>query len=63
MAAHKIAHPTLRGPRVVKEICLAIVVGLAAASAWKMYHLNEQRKYRSFYHMLEKGEVGIVQEE
>ncbi|KAF5741534.1 hypothetical protein HS088_TW10G00534 [Tripterygium wilfordii] len=63
MAGHRIAHPILKGPSVVKEICLGIAAGLAAASAWKMYQLNEQRKYRSFYHMLESGEVGVVQEE
>ncbi|KAJ7977658.1 Cytochrome c oxidase subunit 5C [Quillaja saponaria] len=55
MAGHKIAHATLKGPSVVKEICIAAVLGLAAGSVWKMHHWNEQRKIRAFYDLLEKA--------
>jgi hypothetical protein len=54
---------TLKGPSVVKEICIGIALGLAAGSLWKMHHWNEQRKVRSFYDLLEKGEIGVVVEE
>ncbi|KAG5627813.1 hypothetical protein H5410_013031 [Solanum commersonii] len=47
MAGHRIAHATLKGPSVVKEIVIASVLGLAAGSLWKMHHWNEQRKVRS----------------
>ncbi|KAH0725937.1 hypothetical protein KY290_001765 [Solanum tuberosum] len=63
MAGHRIAHATLKGPSVVKEIVIASVLGLAAGSLWKMHHWNEQRKVRSFYDLLEKGEISIVVEE
>ncbi|KAG0478336.1 hypothetical protein HPP92_013055 [Vanilla planifolia] len=48
---------TLKGPSVVKEICIGITLGLFAGGLWKMHHWNEQRKIRSFYEMLEKGEI------
>nr|CAD1828559.1 unnamed protein product [Ananas comosus var. bracteatus] len=60
MAAHKIAHATLKGPSVVKEICIGLTLGLFAGSLWKMHHWNEQRKTRAFYDMLEKGEISVV---
>ncbi|XP_044501505.1 cytochrome c oxidase subunit 5C-like [Mangifera indica] len=63
MAAHKIAHATLKGPSVVKEICGAIVVAFSVGGIWKMYHWNEQRKVRAFYDMLEKGEISVVVED
>ncbi|KAK9095202.1 hypothetical protein Scep_026671 [Stephania cephalantha] len=63
MAAHKIAHATLKGPSVVKEICIGITLGMFAGGLWKMHHWNEQRKVRAFYDMLEKGEISVVVEE
>ncbi|THU56544.1 hypothetical protein C4D60_Mb11t18340 [Musa balbisiana] len=60
MAAHKIAHATLKGPSVVKEICIGLTLGLFAGGLWKMHHWNEQRKTRAFYDMLEKGEISVV---
>ncbi|CAL9776114.1 unnamed protein product, partial [Musa acuminata subsp. burmannicoides] len=60
MAAHKIAHATLKGPSVVKEICIGLTLGLFAGGLWKMYHWNEQRRTRAFYGMLEKGEISVV---
>ncbi|KAK7259223.1 hypothetical protein RIF29_24823 [Crotalaria pallida] len=63
MAGPRIAHATLKGPSVVKEICIGIVLGLAAGSVWKMHHWNEQRKARTFYDLLEKGEISVVAEE
>lgn len=63
MAAHKVAHATLKGPSVVKEILMGFTVALAAGGLWKMYHWNEQRKVRIFYDMLEKDEISIVTEE
>ncbi|KAK4773421.1 hypothetical protein SAY87_028440 [Trapa incisa] len=63
MAAHKVAHATLKGPSVVKEILMGFTIALAAGSLWKMHHWNEQRKVRAFYDMLEKGEISVVAEE
>ncbi|KAK7269607.1 hypothetical protein RIF29_22340 [Crotalaria pallida] len=63
MAGPRIAHATLKGPSVVKEIIIGITLGLAAGSLWKMHHWNEQRKARTFYDLLEKGEISVVAEE
>ncbi|PON61712.1 Cytochrome c oxidase subunit 5c [Parasponia andersonii] len=63
MAGHKIAHATLKGPSVVKELCIGAALALFAGSLWKMHHWNEQRKVRTFYDLLEKGEIGVVVEE
>ncbi|KAK7392236.1 hypothetical protein VNO78_20668 [Psophocarpus tetragonolobus] len=63
MAGPRIAHATLKGPSVVKEIIIGITLGIAAGSVWKMHHWNEQRKVRTFYDLLEKGEIGVVAEE
>ncbi|XP_061996573.1 uncharacterized protein LOC133714463 [Rosa rugosa] len=41
MAGHKIAHATLKGPSVVKEIVIGAVLGLVAGGLWKMHHWNE----------------------
>ncbi|ESW35173.1 hypothetical protein PHAVU_001G213100, partial [Phaseolus vulgaris] len=58
-----IAHATLKGPSVVKEIIIGTVLGLGAASFWKMHHWNEKKKIRTFYDFLEKGEISVVKEE
>ncbi|MED6157553.1 hypothetical protein PIB30_024101 [Stylosanthes scabra] len=63
MAGPRIAHATLKGPSVVKEIIIGITLGIAAGSVWKMHHWNEQRKVRTFYDLLEKGEISTVVEE
>ncbi|XP_073060096.1 probable cytochrome c oxidase subunit 5C-1 [Primulina huaijiensis] len=60
MAGSRVAHVTLKGPSVVKEILIAAALGLAAGSLWKMHHWNEQRKTRAFYDLLDKGEVTVV---
>ncbi|CAH8389632.1 unnamed protein product [Eruca vesicaria subsp. sativa] len=60
MAGHKIAHATLKGPSVVKELVIGLALGLAAGGLWKMHHWNEQRKTRSFYDLLEKDEISVV---
>lgn len=60
MAGHKIAHATLKGPSVVKELVIGLALGLAAGGLWKMHHWKEQRKTRAFYDLLEKGEIGVV---
>ncbi|KAI3887912.1 hypothetical protein MKW92_012275 [Papaver armeniacum] len=44
MAGHKITHATLKGPSVVKGICVGIALGLVAGGTWKMHHWNERRK-------------------
>ncbi|KAK4839569.1 hypothetical protein QYF36_022865 [Acer negundo] len=59
MAGSRVAHATLKGPSVVKELC----IGLVAGDLWKMQHWNEQRKVRTFYDLLEKGEISVVAEE
>ncbi|KAG6575765.1 Cytochrome c oxidase subunit 5C, partial [Cucurbita argyrosperma subsp. sororia] len=64
MAAGRVAHVTLQGPSVVKEILIGMGVALFAGSFWKMHQWNEQRKVRAFYDLLEKepkGYPGIVQ--
>ncbi|CAL5433459.1 unnamed protein product [Camellia sinensis] len=63
MAAHKVAHATLTGPSVIKELVIGLTLGLAAGGLWKMHHWNEQRKVRAFYNLLEKGEISVVAEE
>ncbi|CAM8983096.1 unnamed protein product [Rhodiola kirilowii] len=63
MAGSRVAHATLKGPSVVKEIVIASILGLAAGSLWKMHHWNEQRKTRAFYDMLDRGEISVVVEE
>ncbi|KAL6555292.1 hypothetical protein OROGR_006550 [Orobanche gracilis] len=60
MAGTRFAHATLKGPSVVKEILIAISLGLAGGSLWKMHHWNEQRKVRAFYDMLDKGEISVI---
>ncbi|WCJ20012.1 Cytochrome c oxidase subunit 5C [Euphorbia peplus] len=63
MGAGKVAHATLKGPSVVKELCIGLVLGLAAGGLWKMHHWNEQRRVRTFYDLLEKGEISVVVDE
>lgn len=63
MAGGRVAHATLKGPSVIKEIVIGIALGLGAGSLWKMHHWNEQRKVRAFYDMLDKGEISVVVEE
>ncbi|XP_051148803.1 cytochrome c oxidase subunit 5C-2-like [Andrographis paniculata] len=63
MAGPRIPHPTLKGPNVVKEIAIGVVLGLAAGSVWKMHQLSEQRRVRAFYDMLNKGEITVVAQE
>ncbi|KAL1226243.1 putative cytochrome c oxidase subunit 5C-1 [Cardamine amara subsp. amara] len=60
MAGHKVAHATLKGPSVVKELVIGLALGLAAGGLWKMHHWNEQRKTRAFYDLLERGEISVV---
>ncbi|KAK1278142.1 Cytochrome c oxidase subunit 5C-2 [Acorus gramineus] len=49
-----------KGPSVMKEIVLGLTLGLMAGGLWKMHHWNEQRKTRSFYDMLQKGEISVI---
>ncbi|QCD98288.1 cytochrome c oxidase subunit 5C-like [Vigna unguiculata] len=63
MAGPRITHATLKGPNVVKEIIIGMVLGSACATVWKMNQWNEKKKVRSFYDFLEKGEIGVVVEE
>ncbi|CAL4891699.1 unnamed protein product [Urochloa decumbens] len=63
MAGGRVAHATLKGPSVVKEIFIGLTLGLIAGGMWKMHHWNEQRKTRSFYDMLDKGQISVVVEE
>ncbi|KAH0890100.1 hypothetical protein HID58_052529 [Brassica napus] len=59
MAGHRVAHATLKGPSVVKELIIGMALGLAAGGLWKMHHWNEQRKTRAFYDLLERAATGI----
>ncbi|CAI0395100.1 unnamed protein product [Linum tenue] len=61
--AGRIPHPVLKGPSVMKEIVIGMALGLVAGGFWKMHHWNEQRKVRSFYDMLEKGEISVIAQE
>lgn len=63
MAGGRVAHATLTGPSVVKEIIIGTVLGMGAATLWKMHHWNEQRKTRTFYDLLEKGEISVIASE
>lgn len=63
MAAGRVAHVTLQGPSVVKEILTGMGLALFAGSFWKMHQWNEQRKVRAFYDLLEKGEISVVVDE
>lgn len=63
MAGPRVVHPTLKGPSVVKEICIGMVLAFAAGGIWKMHHWNEQKKVKTFYDLLEKGEISVVAEE
>lgn len=63
MAGPRIAHATLKGPSVVKEIVIATALGIAAGTVWKMHHWNEQRKVRTFYELLDKGLITVVAQE
>ncbi|KAL8489157.1 hypothetical protein ACS0TY_024685 [Phlomoides rotata] len=60
MAGPRIAHATLTGPSVIKEIVIGAALGIAAGTVWKMHHWNEQRKVRTFYELLDKGLVTVV---
>lgn len=60
MAAGRVAHVTLKGPSVVKEILTGMGLALFAGSFWKMHQWNEQRRVRTFYDLLEKGEISVV---
>lgn len=60
MSARKVAHVALKGPSVVKEIFIAMTLGLMAGGMWKMHHWSEQKKTRSFYDMLEQGEISVI---
>ncbi|KAK9291666.1 hypothetical protein L1049_019615 [Liquidambar formosana] len=63
MAGHKIAHTTLKGPSVIKELCIGTALALIVGSMWKMHHWKEQRKVRAFYDLLQRGEISVVAEE
>lgn len=60
MAGSRVAHATLKGPSVVKEILIGTALGIVAGSVWKMHHWNEQRKVRAFYDMLDRGEITVI---
>ncbi|KAL6594607.1 hypothetical protein ACP70R_048345 [Stipagrostis hirtigluma subsp. patula] len=60
MAAHRVVHATLKGSSVIKEIAIGLTLGLVAGGLWKMHHWNEQRRTRTFYDLLDKGEISVV---
>uniref|UniRef100_A0A7N1A6R4 Cytochrome c oxidase subunit 5C n=1 Tax=Kalanchoe fedtschenkoi TaxID=63787 RepID=A0A7N1A6R4_KALFE len=63
MAGGRVVHATLKGPSVIKEIAIGVVLGLGAGGLWKTHHWNEQRKVRAFYDMLDRGQISLVAEE
>ena len=40
MAGPRVAHATLKGLSVVKDIIIGITLGLAASGVWKVHHWN-----------------------
>lgn len=61
--AGRVAHPTLKGPSLIIEICLGFAIAFSAGGLWKMYHWDLQKRTRSFYELLEKEEVSVVVDE
>ncbi|KAD4179561.1 hypothetical protein E3N88_28152 [Mikania micrantha] len=46
---------------IIKEIAIASVLGYICASAWKYtYHRDLTKRTKSFYNMLDKGEITVV---
>ncbi|CAN7045071.1 unnamed protein product [Brassica rapa subsp. trilocularis] len=48
MAGHRVAHATLKGPSVVKELIIGMALGLAAGGLWKMRPLEQTEENQSF---------------
>ncbi|KAI8555546.1 hypothetical protein RHMOL_Rhmol05G0180600 [Rhododendron molle] len=63
MTGHKVVHAALKGPSVIKEIGLGIALGLVCGGVWKTKQWEGQRKVRTFYDLLEKGEISITSQE
>lgn len=63
MAGHKVAHAVLKGPSVIKEIGYGITLALICGGMWKTMQWEGQRKARTFYNLLEKGEISIIPQE
>ncbi|CAL5402047.1 unnamed protein product [Camellia sinensis] len=60
MAGH---HVTLKGPGVIKEICLGIIISLSVASVWKKKQWDMKKRTTGFYDSLNKGEISLVPQE
>ncbi|KAK1430023.1 hypothetical protein QVD17_12471 [Tagetes erecta] len=46
---------------IIKEIAIASVLGFICAGAWKLtYHNDLTKRTKSFYNMLDKGEISVV---
>ncbi|KAI8021728.1 Cytochrome c oxidase subunit 5C [Camellia lanceoleosa] len=54
---------TLKGPGVIKEICLGIIISLSVASMWKKKQWDMKKRTTGFYDSLNKGEISLVPQE
>ncbi|KAM1270753.1 hypothetical protein ACFX2J_031638 [Malus domestica] len=63
MAVGRVPHPPLKGPNLVKEIAMGIAVAMVAAMPWKMYQWDLQKRTRTMYELLDKGEATVVAQE
>ncbi|KAL7195115.1 hypothetical protein ACSBR1_035348 [Camellia fascicularis] len=60
MVGHQV---TLKGPGVIKEICLGIIISLSVASVWKKKQWDIKKRTTGFYDSLNKCEISLVPQE
>ena len=60
MVGHQV---TLKGPGVIKEIGLGIIISLSIASVWKKKQWDMKKRTTGFYDSLNKGEISLAPQE
>ncbi|KAF5953152.1 hypothetical protein HYC85_011096 [Camellia sinensis] len=60
MASHQV---TLKGPGVIEEICLGIIIGLFVTTVWKKKQWDMKKRTTGFNDSLNKGEISLVLQE